>query len=589
MARCAWRRADHGIPKRRAPDKRSRPRLVELFPLGHLGLAVGGRRRGDQGLGRRPLKAEHRTALTLAAAIFLPLLLFAAVQVATVLRDQAREVESQARDRAQKLNAVIDGQLWSDLSALDVMSSSVLIEHQDWPQALNRLTRIEADRPRWKNVILTDLASGQELWETARPLGEPRPPRPSIRAWLASGRKTAAIFGIWPGPPPCPCFVLHRVVFENGRPTYLLSAEIGPQDVQSALMAAAGAQGDVVSGVVDAEGRFLARSRNPAGRVGRLASGFVQSAVRSGRGGGVYAGWTLEGVRNFTAFERSSLSGWSTHIALARAMLTAPREGSLALTVAAAVIAVVLAAGIGLSAAAQTRERLRAEARRRQSQKLEAVGQLASGVAHDFNNLLAVVIGNLERLAERVGEAEQGAVRNALEAAERGERLTRQLLGLARSRESVVGRVDLETLLASVRDLLVQSVGPKVRLTVEVGPDGRLARAAADELELALINLAVNARDAMPEGGDLAIRTRAVRRARDRWVEIAVADTGQGMSAEVAERATDPFFTTKATGAGTGLGMAQVLAAVTAAGGSLRIDSAPGKGTTVTLRLPAWG
>ncbi len=222
---------------------------------------------------------------------------------------------------------------------------------------------------------------------------------------------------------------------------------------------------------------------------------------------------------------------------------------------------------------------------------MEAIGQLTGGIAHDFNNLLTAVIGNLDMIRTRVAGNErlQRMSDNALEAARKGAKLASQLLAFSRSQRMDVGPIDLAQLLNGMSGLLTQSVGTSVRVDVQVDDDARFAISDANQLELAILNLAVNARDAMPEGGALTIRTKMVEDEERRLphVELTVTDSGSGMTEEVLARAIEPFYTTKPIGQGTGLGLSQVYAVVRESGGTLAIDSEPGRGTTVRILLPA--
>ena len=234
---------------------------------------------------------------------------------------------------------------------------------------------------------------------------------------------------------------------------------------------------------------------------------------------------------------------------------------------------------------AESAEREKTAELLRQSQKLEALGRLTGGVAHDFNNLLQVVIGNLERLQRRHGDADPAIGRNtrdALAAAERAAALTDQLLTFARRQPLAPGLVDLGALIAGITPLLKRAVGPAVKVHVKV-PEGTEVVADRVQFENALLNLAINARDAMPGGGSLTITATP---ADGGHVELTVSDTGAGMDQETLERATDPFFTTKPVGEGTGLGLSQVFGMVEQLGGTLKLESAVGTGTAVRLFVP---
>ena len=236
--------------------------------------------------------------------------------------------------------------------------------------------------------------------------------------------------------------------------------------------------------------------------------------------------------------------------------------------------------------AVETTQRLKAEAALRQSMKMEAIGQLTGGLAHDFNNLLTAIVGNLDLI--RVRSTEQNVRKwadNAFKAAERGSKLTSQLLAFSRTQKLDTAAIDLNGLINGMQELLKQSIGPTISLKFELTPDIPLALADTNQLELAILNLSLNARDAMADGGTLTIRT-ALSSNDSASVLISVADTGTGMPPEVVARAFDPFFTTKPTGKGTGLGLSQVYGIVRQAGGEVTIDSRVGAGTKVTLRLP---
>jgi len=238
-----------------------------------------------------------------------------------------------------------------------------------------------------------------------------------------------------------------------------------------------------------------------------------------------------------------------------------------------------------------------AEAELRQAQKMEALGQLTGGVAHDFNNLLTVLQGSLEMLSGRQRNDQlQARVDTALRTVERGERLTEQLLAFARRQPLTRATLDLNAQLRRMAELLARTVGSGVAIQADLTPDLSPVEADATQLELAVINLAINARDAMPGGGELRIRTfnsaAQPRGAPEQtansgdFVGLEISDTGTGMPPEVAARAFEPFFTTKEAGKGTGLGLSMVYGFARQSGGSASICSDVGRGTAVTLLLP---
>ena len=242
----------------------------------------------------------------------------------------------------------------------------------------------------------------------------------------------------------------------------------------------------------------------------------------------------------------------------------------------------------------RTREREIALQQLHESQKMESIGQLTGGVAHDFNNLLAVILGSLSLLKKAVPDDPRVSrlLDRAILGAERGATLTARLLAFARRQELKVEFVALQKLIPEMLDFLRHSVGPNVAIRVEISPDVCAIEVDANQLELALINLAVNARDAMPQGGTLTIAChneengKKVGLSRDPFVCITITDTGEGMSEETLAQAQEPFFTTKGIGKGTGLGLSMVQGFTAQSGGAIRIRSELGKGTKVTLWLP---
>ena len=226
----------------------------------------------------------------------------------------------------------------------------------------------------------------------------------------------------------------------------------------------------------------------------------------------------------------------------------------------------------------------------RQSQKMEALGQLTGGIAHDFNNLLTVVVGGLDLIVKRSDDAKlRRYAENALSAAERGARLTGQLLAFSRVQRLEVQPTYVAPLIEAMRPMLRNVLGPGIEKRFDLDEAMMPVMADPTQLEVAVLNLAINARDAMPEGGVLSFTTRRVRIAGEPeiedgdYVELTISDTGPGMTPDVLERAFEPFFTTKEVGKGTGLGLSMVYGMARQSGGDARIESEPGKGTAVKL------
>lgn len=245
-------------------------------------------------------------------------------------------------------------------------------------------------------------------------------------------------------------------------------------------------------------------------------------------------------------------------------------------------------------------DRRQAEEALRQAQKLEAVGQLTGGIAHDFNNLLAVIMGNLELVRKRAPDEPrlQTLIDNTLQAAQRGAALTQRMLAFARRQDLKPEPVDVPELVLGMADLLRRSIGPSVRIETRFPLGLPKARVDANQLELALLNLAVNARDAMPDGGTIVISAHEAQVAGDeegdagnglkpgRYFCLSLSDTGSGMDEATLAHAAEPFFTTKGVGKGTGLGLAMVHGLAAQSGGKLALTSRLGEGTTATIHLP---
>src|SRR3954454_810617 len=246
---------------------------------------------------------------------------------------------------------------------------------------------------------------------------------------------------------------------------------------------------------------------------------------------------------------------------------------------------------------AEAAEREAAKAQLRQVQKMEAVGQLTGGIAHDFNNMLAVVVGGIDLGLRRLNGPRREVMvhlNNAMEGATRAAALTRRLLSFARSEPLLPERVDSRDLIGGMSDLLDRTLGERIRVQIDVADDTWPSYVDPHQLENAIVNLAVNARDAMDGEGMMRIATKNVKlaasevgdvRAGD-YVKISVTDTGCGMTSEVRERAFEPFFTTKPVGKGTGLGLSQIFGFAHQSGGEVGIESEVGRGTVVSIYLP---
>lgn len=248
-------------------------------------------------------------------------------------------------------------------------------------------------------------------------------------------------------------------------------------------------------------------------------------------------------------------------------------------------------AGANAELKVQVGERSKAEEQLRQAHKLQALGQLTGGIAHDFNNLLTVIQGSADML-RRPDLADDKRMRFAeavVQASSKAAALTGQLLAFARRQPLQPEVIDVNDLIRDMTDLLDRTLGERIVVTTALTDAACAVEADRAQLESALLNIAVNARDAMPEGGQLAIRTEPLAETERVMIALSVSDSGAGMDEDTLNRAFEPFFTTKTTGKGTGLGLSQVYGFASQSGGDVRISSVVGMGTTVTLLLPCSG
>jgi signal transduction histidine kinase len=355
------------------------------------------------------------------------------------------------------------------------------------------------------------------------------------------------------------------------------------------------------------DGAIIARFPMPAGDAThfRPDSGFMLSVVDHPEGGFVTTSYSVDDVQRRFAYLKLGYAdlyvsdgiqtdtivlGWM------RAMASHLIFGIPATLVLFTLVLLAMRRTRALYAEAESRDL--AEQALRQSQKMEAVGQLTGGVAHDFNNLLTIIIGNLGIAKRGVVEARaERALNNALVGAERAAQLTQRLLAFSRRQPLNPRFLDINKLIVAISDLLTRTLGENIKLETISGAGLWKVEVDASEMESTLLNLALNARDAMPGGGKLTIETGNAYLDEEycrehegivsgQYVLVAVSDSGAGMSAETIGRAFEPFFTTKEAGKGTGLGLSQVYGFMKQSGGHVKIYSEPGEGTTIKLYLP---
>src|SRR5688500_3204572 len=532
----------------------------------------------------------RRSLVTLGVAATLPTLVFVAVGAFYFLRAERARVETATLGRSEIISMLVDGRLRRDLAAIGVLSSSAHLARGELPEFYDRLQRVMVTNPAWRTLALLDVRAEHEVFDLRRSFGEPAALTATHAEGLREVRRQQAAFAGSISPAPEALVWVYTPVVHDQELRYIIAAGVSPRVFQDLLVAIAPAGS--TAAIVDRDGTFVGRTKSFETRVGTPATQFVREAIQNDVRG-FYPGTTYEGLKNYTAFYTSSWSGWSAHLAVESSMIDKPTLWSFIAAASAALGALLLGGTLIVLVLRDMSERRRAEETLRQSQKMEAVGQLTGGIAHDFNNLLTAIIGNLDMIRTRVGDNDRlrRLADNALEASRRGAKLASQLLAFSRSQRMSVGPVDLQQLFNGISGLITQSVGPSVHLSMQLDPEARMVMSDANQLELAVLNLALNGRDAMPDGGRLIVSARRANGVdrhlpRGDYVQLSVTDTGSGMSEEVRVRAIEPFFTTKRVGQGTGLGLSQVYAVARESGGSFDIDSETYQGTTVRLTLP---
>ena len=518
---------------------------------------------------------DRRPLLLLALIAALPLFLFISFYFAFQAQNRQRAVERNAQADARLLMARADGLLGRALATSQALATASPVTAGDAADAAARAAVFAQQNPGWVEVALDDNRSRVRLFDVGRAT--------RIGPFLAPGQLNLSLRREG----DCRCILISRGLAAAGGGTRTLHVALSNSSIFELMPRA---YGDYeVSAVVDERGHFVARSIADSKRFDTPASTDLRRSLQSPARTGFYRGKTLEGTGNFTAFARSDVSGWSAHIAMKVQRVDNPALAFWISIGVAVLLTLALAALLYLVARRQIDDTRAITRRIQEAQKLEALGQLTGGIAHDFNNLLTPIVGALDRLmcSDNLDPREKRFAKGAFESAERAATLTSQLLTFSRRQKLEIALVDVAAVLRDVCELAGQALETRHDLDCSTEPGTPPILSDKVQLELALLNLIINARDAMPGGGTVDVRAGPVLEGGRRSVAISVADSGSGMDADTARRAQEPFFTTKAQGAGTGLGLAQVAEVVKQSGGRLDIASDLGRGTVVRLILPA--
>ncbi|HYF18795.1 MAG TPA: ATP-binding protein [Ramlibacter sp.] len=569
-----------------------------------------------------------------------PVLLSAIAAVYFIYREEDERFQQGVREATRALAIVVDRELAKREAVLRTLSNSPTITKGDL-ESFHGYAREVAPADD-AVIVLSDLA-GQQLLNTRRPFGDPALPKTVFAEARARGATGTLVSDVYFAPFGKQwSFAVEVPVERGGKVIHYLAMGSFASHLQKVVDDQKLPRGWIGS-VIDRQGNIVARSINPEGLVGRRVTEDMLERLARGNEG-AFRTVSVDGTPVLAAFSRMPSSGWGFVIGVPVRQITHPLHAAglaaaagLALLVALLVAASRVARRIGapvqaiytasqslgqdadlptgstglletdrvLQALADSHRSLRdskelmeakvqealADAQRAQraivqNQRLEAIGHLTGGVAHDFNNLLMVVGNNAHLLRLRHPELKNSnALAGIQRAVETGSKLTRQLLSFAHRQAVKPEVVRLQQHLPELVDLIRPALRSDIGLRCTVDEDTAAVLLDPAEFEVAMINLAVNAKDAMPAGGELCFSARNTADQPPRVV-IEVSDTGRGIEPDLLGRVFEPFFTTKPVGHGTGLGLSQVYGFATQAGGTVQIESEPGRGTKVRLVLP---
>ncbi|RAK58010.1 ATP-binding protein [Phenylobacterium deserti] len=530
-----------------------------------------------------------------AISSLLPLVILGAGVGTVSLRNQRVAIEHQAQDQAKFAATLIGRELVSDMRRVQMIAQSPALDGGFDRERFQRLaSRLIADEPLWRTISVAN-PGGERLFDVPRPIGgraggkviDPE----SLHRAVTLARPTVGRIMI--GPRGTYAFAVRAPVVRDGSVPFIVSAVVNPT-VVGEVLASGGLPRGWSAEVIDDVGNVVARVGPAAAKVGHKAD--LRSLASRTEAPAFYRFEGADGAAQVATFRPISGTNWTVHVLMPATAYNAPVVRAVSLLTVAVLLSLVLSGVLAVLLARELRQHRTREEAALEGHRMEALGRMTGGVAHDFNNLLTPIIGGMDMLQRRLVDDPKALriVEGALASAERAKTLVARLLAFARRQTLEPRDVDVADLLGGLTDLLERSVGPNVRVEFEAAPDLPAARVDPAQLELAVLNLAVNARDAMPSGG--ALRISADQRLADpktdglpegRYVRIAVSDTGQGMDPVTLQRAIEPFFTTKGIGKGTGLGLSMVHGLAAQSGGTLKLYSVPETGTTAEIWLPA--
>ncbi|MGP9819928.1 ATP-binding protein [Salinarimonas sp. NSM] len=533
----------------------------------------------------------RRPLILLALAALVPLALLAAGLGFATLRQQQEAMRESALAEAGAIMADVDRELDSYLEVLGILAQSPLFDEETPDLVRLRILaeRIERAWPIIDRIIVSD-RDERQIFNSFVPEGTPLPAvvdREGHRRALESGRSE---IGDLTGPGPfsedgLPRATLRVPVVREGLVRYVLVAVVS-LDRLRAILASSETPAGWRPFLIDGSGRIAAATAAPE-VIGEPAGANAVSARASGDEG-IYAGETPSGDPVVTAFVRNPATGWSSHVSIPLALYREPLVRSAGLVAVGGLAAIVLTATFAWLFRRELKVSRDEALARERTARLEALGRVAGGVAHDVNNVLHVILAGIALVRRHHPDpAVERFLGPMKDAAEKGTQTTQGLLAFSRGGGGRKVATDLAAHLRALEPLLRQALRGDISLVVATPPGAVVVEVDPTQLDLALLNLLSNARDAMPGSG--AVRVVLATEEDGTQARIAVSDTGPGLPEEVLARAFEPFFTTKPVGSGTGLGLAQVYGFARSVGGTARIASGPGEGATIEIRLPIAG
>ncbi|HTM53527.1 MAG TPA: ATP-binding protein [Pirellulales bacterium] len=582
----------------------------------------------------------------LVVACTVPAMLVASYLIVDSYATARANAERDILATTRALMQAVDADLLGAQSGLRVLATSPYLRSDNFADFREAAREVLPGLPG-NGIVLVD-AAGQLVMSTLVPYGQPLPKTgipDLVRTVFESARPAISDFYIG-ATSKQPQVAVGVPVVRNGKVAYALVMGLLPAHVAGILERQKIPEGWIVA-ILDSGGTIVARTKTPELFIGKKGTAEFRRQTLTAQEG-IYETPTLEGVAVIGGFHRSSVTGWMIAFGVPKNVFTTGLQRQLTIDIAATVLVLLLGAvlagsiswrigrsiqametpalalgssekidvptveirevnelGQALARASQLigqreRERDQAALQRaqmedslRQSQKLEALGQMAATIAHDFGNLLTPILGNLEMLEKGIDDPRsRSRIKSALAGAKRGEKLVRSLMAFARREPLAMTTIDVNQSIWTMEELLKEALETTGKLVFNPAPEAWPARGDPSQLGMAMLNLVVNARDAMTARGTVRISTKnttlhgEIDNLSGDYVAIAVSDTGSGMPAETLALAFEPLFTTKGPGKGTGLGLASVYGFARQCGGSAVIESELRKGTTVTIYLP---